>query len=263
MAGVDLSSESGTTIALLERSMLTSWPALSTSFDGDWVIRLAKGVTKRSNSVACLGNDPADLEKRIDRVEAIFQRHGLPPTFRISPLAPIELSDVLDRRSWRRFDESIVMTADLPLHDGQKTDDNIDVQVTGAPDGDWLDACCHIDGTRTTDAATLSTMLESLVPLAGYGRLMKDERIVALALAIFDHELVGLFEVMTAKDQRRQGFSRMLVSHLLRAGCEHGATTAWLAVVADNKPAVKLYQSLGFREIYRYHYRMPDQREGS
>ena len=30
--------------------MLTSWPALSTSFDGDWVIRLAAGVTKRLNS---------------------------------------------------------------------------------------------------------------------------------------------------------------------------------------------------------------------
>ena len=57
MASVDLDL-----VLRLERSMLTSWPALSVAFDGDWVIRLADGVTKRSNSVTCLGADDSDLE---------------------------------------------------------------------------------------------------------------------------------------------------------------------------------------------------------
>ncbi len=255
MAGTNLDSEPGGTVALLEKSMLTSWPALSTSFDGDWVIRLANGVTKRSNSVTCLGADASDLEPRIDRVEAAFERHGLPPVFRISPLAPPALTDVLNRRGWTRFDESIVMTADTARGYQERMETGTSIDIAGKLDDAWLEACCGIDGTRATDVATLSLILERLIPEAGFGRLLADDRLVALALAVVDDGLVGLFEVMTAKDQRRRGFSRALISHLLRFGREHGATTGWLAVAAANEPAVKLYRSLGFSEVYRYHYR--------
>jgi len=35
-----------------------------------------------------------------------------------------------------------------------------------------------------------------------------------------------------------------------------GARRAWLQVVTTNIPAVSLYRSLGFEEVYRYAYRM-------
>ena len=119
--------------------MLTSWPALSTSFDGDWIIRLAGGVTKRSNSVTCLGPDTSDLEQRIDRVEHIFEQRGLPPVFRVSPLAPPALTDALDRRGWRQFDESIVMTVNLAADAayGNKAGSGAtaDIDIASHPDG--------------------------------------------------------------------------------------------------------------------------------
>lgn len=256
MAGVDLSGEPSGGVLRLERSMLSSWPALSTSFDGDWVIRLAKGVTKRSNSVTCLGADPSDLEQRIERVEAVYERHGLPPTFRVSPLAPLALTEALNRHGWNRFDESIVMTlaGAAPVHQ-VNVETDIDLKITGKPDAAWLESCCRIEGTRTTDAETLSLMLERLIPEAGYGRILVDGQIAALAQVVVDDTLIGLFEVMTAKGQRRKGYSRALLSHLLRFGKKHGGTTRWLAVAADNEPAVTLYRSMGFSEVYRYHYR--------
>ena len=255
MAGVNSGGESRAAVLRLERSMLTSWPALSTSFDGDWVIRLARGVTNRSNSVTCLGDDPSKLEEKIDRIETVFERHALPPTFRMSPLASPALTEALDRRGWRRFDESIVMTVDLPLHRQRTMESGFSMDIAGMPDDDWLRTCCRIDGTRTTDLATLSRMLECLIPMTGYGRILKDDEIAAVAMIVVDHELAGLFEVLTAKEQRRRGFSRALVSKLLHFSGEHGAATGWLAVAADNEPAVKLYRSLGFCEVYRYHYR--------
>jgi hypothetical protein len=188
--------------ALLERSMLTSWPALSTSFDGEWVIRLADGVTRRANSVTCLGADATDLERRIDRVEAIFERHGQPPVFRISPLAPPALTRALDERGWSRFDESIVMAGGTAAFDHEGAETGHGIQIAARPDAAWLEGCCRIDGLSRGKAATLALMLERLVPEAGYGRLLADDRIAALAMAVIDHELIGLFEVMTARNQR-------------------------------------------------------------
>lgn len=264
MAGVNIgSSEPGGTVLRLERSMLTSWPALSTAFDGDWVIRLANGVTKRSNSVTCLGSDASDLDARIDRTIKVYQRHGLPPVFRVSPLAPPVLDETLDRGGWRRFDESIVMTVDLAADAalGYETgsDAGAELGIATEPDAAWLDGCCRIDGMSRTSADVLARMLGSLVPLASYGRVIEDARISALALAVVDIELVGLFEVMTATDRRRRGLARLLLPELLRWGQRQGAETGWLAVAAANGPAVRLYQALGFREIYRYHYRAIDQ----
>ncbi|MDH3663865.1 MAG: GNAT family N-acetyltransferase [Alphaproteobacteria bacterium] len=248
MAYVDLNI-----VARLERSMLTSWPALSTAFDGDWVIRLAKGHTKRSNSVTCLGADDAHLETRIDRVVQIFRDRDLPATFRLSPLASPALDRALAKRGWRRFDESIVMTADLANIAHEPRDD--DVLITSKPDDAWMEGCHLIDGLSEADAGTFGLMLDHLLPSAGYGRLVTDNGIGALALAVLDVELAGLFVVMTAKERRRQGLARRLLDSLLCWSRMRDATTGWLAVEAGNVPAVRLYERLGFREVYRYHYR--------
>ena len=251
MASVDLGA-----VARLERSMLTSWPALSTAFDGDWVIRLADGVTKRSNSVTCLAADDRDLELRIDRTQAIYDRFALPTIFRLSPLAPPALDVALQERGWRRFDETIVMTSGIADLDFRRTGGtSLDVDIETKPDRKWLQSCYRIEGDDGTQLSTLNTMLKGLVPEAGYGRIGTADHLDALALVVVDAELTGLFEVLTSPAKRRQGLAETLLSELFAWSRTRGASTAWLAVVADNEPAKRLYQKLGFREVYRYHYR--------
>ncbi|MEM8952172.1 MAG: GNAT family N-acetyltransferase [Pseudomonadota bacterium] len=240
----------------MERSILTSWPALSVAYDEDWVIRLADGVTKRSNSVTCLGADNRDLERRIDRVVKIYEAHGLPTIFRLSPLAGPALSTCLDQRGWRRFDETIIMTADLD-HVLAQTEHAPDLQVDidDRPDRDWIRHCFRLEGAEVDTVDTLETMLQRLVPKAGYARAGESGQIDALGLMVIDDELAGLFEVLTVKERRRQGLAGALLHQLFRWSRNEGARTGWLAVVADNLPAVGLYRKLGFREVYRYHYR--------
>ena len=48
-----------------------------------------------------------------------------------------------------------------------------------------------------------------------------------------------------------------LMLSALKWARQRGARDAWLQVEADNAPALALYRSLGFDEVYRYHYRRP------
>jgi ribosomal protein S18 acetylase RimI-like enzyme len=69
--------------------------------------------------------------------------------------------------------------------------------------------------------------------------------------------LVSLQWVATDPARRREGLSRATLSDLLMWAERRGAEGACLQVLAANRPAVKLYESMGFeRELYRYHYRV-------
>ncbi|TIU20618.1 MAG: GNAT family N-acetyltransferase, partial [Mesorhizobium sp.] len=56
---------------------------------------------------------------------------------------------------------------------------------------------------------------------------------------------------------RNQGHARHLILSALKWARLRGAREAWLQVEDDNAPALTLYRSLGFDEVYRYHYRRP------
>ena len=56
---------------------------------------------------------------------------------------------------------------------------------------------------------------------------------------------------------RNRGHGRQLILSALKWARLRGARQAWLQVEAGNEPALVLYHALGFREVYRYHYRRP------
>lgn len=240
----------------LECAGLTARPALAAAYDGDWIIRLAEGHTKRANSVTCLNpNDDARLEPRVGRMEAWFARHRLPPVFRLTPLAPPALDALLEERGWHRFDDSLVLMArlrDVPLTDTPALEPRPNAE------DEWLDAFAELGGVLHERRAVLARMLRAIVPEAGFFVLLDGaRRPAATAMAVLDGQLVGIFEVLSDPARRRQGFGRMVVAAALAWGLRRGAESAWLQVQADNEAATALYRSLGFTEVYRYHYRRP------
>jgi N-acetylglutamate synthase len=60
---------------------------------------------------------------------------------------------------------------------------------------------------------------------------------------------------VTDPRRRRRGYAQRIIATLASWAREQGATAACLEVEAANAAAVALYHRLGFREIYRYHYR--------
>lgn len=238
----------------LEAVSFRSWPAANTSYDGTWAIRLTAGhPSKRLNSVNPLDRaDHSDLENRIARMARRFDSFGRPLVFRQSPLAPPELNAILDKRGWRQFDETRVMTLDLT---GAPLEGAV-AQVPLQDVGRWIDQCVAMESFPSEVKPGLHELISSVQGEVGLF-LSEDDagKPLAAAMAVRFGNLVGLFEIVTHPGVRGEGYGRRIVRNALLWGRDHGARQAWLQVVAANQPANVLYESEGFGEVYRYAYR--------
>jgi len=238
----------------LEAISFRSFPATSTHFDGTWVIRLTAGhPAKRLNSVNPLDpSDHAEIEKRVELAQHRFDSFGRRLVFRLSPLAPLELDVVLDARGWTRFEESVVMVADLTGLQVAEAMDHLPLQDTGV----WVDAFLELSGETKEHKPGLAEVIGSIEPEVGLFVTHGDSGDpIAAVRCVRDNELAGLFDMVTNSSARRKGFGRLILLSAMKWAKHAGATTAWLQVVAENKPAMNLYESLGFLELYRYSYR--------
>jgi len=238
-----------------EAAGFRAWPAAAVHYDGTWVVRLTAGhPAKRLNSVNPL--DPGDIQHigdRIGRASRRFDAYGRPLTFRMSPLSGPDLASHLDREGWSRFDESLVMR--LTLADAQ-----LDAAMDQIPLKDisrFIGASLKVSGSDVSLRPGLSEIIGSIQPEAGLFALEDGTEPLATLICVHDGDLAGLFEVATDKSARNKGHGRNLILSALKWARLRGAREAWLQVEADNVPALALYRSLGFDEVYRYHYRRP------
>jgi len=240
-----------------EAAGFRAWPASETRYDGTWAIRLTPGhKAKRLNSVNPLDpGDLGDLDGRVARAAGLFAEHGRVLTFRMSPLSGAKLSSYLDGKRWTSFDPSVVMGVDLA---GVALDDAVD-QIP------LKDVCRFVDIAGSThggdDVGGLAEIIAAIVPEAGLFVRERQGTVLSTLICVHDGPLSGLFEVATAARERGSGHARQAILSALKWARLRGARTAWLQVGADNAPALHLYRSLGFSELYSYHYRRPPEEQ--
>lgn len=242
----------------LEAVGFRAWPAASIQYDGSWQIRLTAGhPSKRLNSVNPLDpSDHGDVEARVERAAQRFRAYGRPLVFRQSPLAPPQLDSYFDAHGWRRVEETRVMMADINQLNLDDVLDHLPIREIGR----YVDASIRVHGRDPALKPGLTEVLSSIRPTSGFFVIEEsDAGPVATALCVHDNDMAGIFELATRADCRRRGHGRQVVITALRWARMRGAKKAWLQVEADNGPAVGLYESFGFDEVYRYDYRQaPD-----
>jgi len=240
----------------LEAAGFRAWPASSTAFDGTWAVRLtASFPAKRLNSVNPLDpSDNSDIAQRVARARESFTQFGRAIIVRQSPLAPPELVNYLDAEGWERFDESIVMTADLTQLDLSASIERIPIRDTAR----YVEASLQVHERASTLRTGLTDILEAIRPPTGlFVRENEAGAPIAVALAIHDNDLAGLLDVAVHCRERQKGIGRDLVATALRYTVHKGSRTGWVQVEAANAAGLSLYRSLGFSEAYRYVYRAP------
>ena len=241
-------------IRLLEELGINSWPALrSRCYDG-WIMRFADGYTRRANSVQSIYPSSLDVGEKIEECERAYSAQGQDTIFKLTPSSrPSDLDAQLAARGYRQEASTAVQTASLtevvaPIID--------DVTLEPEPTDRWIDAFSKLSAADPRHLPAMRRMLASIPTERRFAALYDDGEIVATALAVAERDYVGFLDVVTAAHMRKQGLGTRVMLHLMRWAKERGARPAYLGVMLDNAPALRLYAKLGFRDAYSYWYRV-------
>jgi GNAT superfamily N-acetyltransferase len=235
----------------LETCAFNAWPAQHTLFHEGWVLRLTDGYTKRANS-ANAWQPTAPLEAVLPYVESLYHRHGLPTVFRLSPLAGEATDQALEAAGYALVNPTYVMTLELDELVIEKTTVRIEAVLSPT----WSAGFAALHGLCSTNRHKHDLILRGIAWPVAYATVYEKDEPVAYGLAVAEGGWVGVFDLIVHPSLRGQGIGRQLINALLAWGQQQGARCAYLQVTGANLPALGLYESLGFRTQYGYHYRI-------
>lgn len=241
-------------IRRFEAAGFRAWPAATTYYDGTWSIRLTPGHrSRRLNSINPLDpNDHAEIGDRIERAGVRFAGVGKPLTFRQTPLASRELDAWLDERQFARVHESTVMTAELEDMDFSRVIDMLPLKDPLR----YANASAAIHQLSNEDRSGLHGVIQSIKPPVGLFVQEDANGPASGVMCVQDGTLAGILDLGTREDAQRLGHGRSILMAALKWARAHGAATAWLQMDLASHEARLLYEKAGFREIYRYVYRV-------
>ena len=246
-------------VLALESRLVNAWPSFDyQAYDG-WLLRLARGYSKRANSATALVPGATLDEPLVDHMVAHFIAENVRPTFRLTSLESPEVDGILERRGFRLIEPTQALTKPIP------EDCTVDPAVILEPkvSARWVRETAQSYGGDKADDSILIDIVSRIRQTAAFATLDLDDRHVAWGLGVVERGYVGLFDIVVAPELRGIGLGRRIVTSLMAWGRDQGAHTAYLQVREDNEVARALYLSIGFESAYRYTHRvMPGRKEG-
>ncbi|WP_208979306.1 GNAT family N-acetyltransferase [Pseudovibrio axinellae] len=248
------------TLYRLEQANINCFPSLMAHHDGSWISRISPGSSaRRNNSLNFYDtNDCDEAESRLNAARMRFKRLGSKFHVRWTPLVPQDVDQVLDAQKYTRIDETQVLSRSIwGLGDTEVPEG---FQLTRVPLDEWIYKFAQASGAdggaplSSAHQALLEVLSKVTVELLGLVLETHEGTPAAALLGVIDGDMLGIFDVVTRDEYRRQGLAYTLMCEVQRLGAEAGAETAWLQVVAENAAACALYEALGYREAYAYHY---------
>ena len=232
-------------VDLIEAAGYALWPAREEASVAGWTVRATDGFTRRLNSATGAGSPSAD-EVAFRAVRAWFDDRSLPTIVRVTPLLSIDAVDGV-RRSWGfvDIDPTLVLVRESgglgPVHD---------VSYVPLDDPALLTRLCVLGGRRTGDVEHLAGVVARIDGPATGVAIGVD----AVGLVAVHGDLAAVFSVGVRPDARRRGLATRVMAAADSWSAARGARSLFLQVLGTNSPAVALYEGLGFRTSYAYHY---------
>ncbi|HHB83344.1 MAG TPA: GNAT family N-acetyltransferase [Devosia sp.] len=246
-------------IGKIENGLLANRPSLESVYEGAWVWRFANGFTRRANSLQSLDrDDDAGFEKRLDIHWQRSRQRGIEPVFRVTPLTPPKVIEFLLGEGFERQGNTRVMVRDANIADkaAQQTElQDLAIVAHRVSDPLWQKQILVLENIGEKDADTFIQMLEKLPQSAvGLSLVQRDGGVIGVAYASCHNGIGSVFALEVVPGQRGKGFGRLLMNYMHGWLKDNGARQLALQVVVENSVALRLYQSFGYEEKYRYYY---------
>ena len=217
-------------IRALEHAAALAWPGTEQHWQEGWLLRAGSGHTSRANSAVPLLFSSST--QSLPQITSWYAERRLPPWLALPErLLPIKAAGIKSTR---------VLVRDLA------PDAAPDASIDDAPDAHWLTVY-----ERDVPPAILTAVVDGTLAFAAAGAAVGRGAVTA---APDGTRWLGVSCVRVAESSRRTGLARAICSALQAWGADQGATRAYVQVLDDNRPALALYESAGFRLHHRHRY---------
>lgn len=222
-----------------------------------WLVRFCPGKARRSRCVNAVAAGRLSLAEKSALCQQVFDEAQLPLIFRITPLSePRNLDSWLEGNGLAKSDEARVMiNGDLSAIEPEPLPHGTNLQRVGH--AAFAQVVGQLRGSPLSQQQAHAQRLEmSPVPFEGWVlRRAGQSAVLACGQTAVEADMVGLYDVFTAPEDRNNGWARKLCGHLLERAKRSGARVGYLQVDAVNVAARAVYRRLGFSDGYSYHYR--------
>jgi len=239
-------------IILYEELSMNAHPAIKTQvFDG-WILRFANGYTNRANSVNMIYPSNLNPLRKIKFCEEIYTSQGLATVFKITPLTVDVIDISLEKKGYKKITPTNLMISPITKCDTSKAQ----IIITDTIDPKWQKDYFRLNGISDKIKIETDMIIQSNIQNKTLcASIIENETVVASGLCVVEREYAGLFDIIVDSNYRGKGLGVDICISLLNSAIKEGARYAYLQVVADNTPAVALYNKLGFTNCYQYWYR--------
>jgi GNAT superfamily N-acetyltransferase len=237
----------------LESRLVNAWPSFETQLCDGWLLRLARGYSKRANSATPIVAGADVDEALVEHLIKQFLRQNVRPTFRLTGLEHPEVDARLAARGFEMIEPTFGMVCDIGPGEWE-----VDASVTLDENVSkrWVRETASSYGGDKADDSILIEIVSRIRQPHMFASLDLDGTNVAWGLGVAERGYVGLYDIVVSPDLRGLGLGRQIVTSLMAWGRREGAQTAYLQVREENEVARALYASLGFRDAYRYTHRV-------
>jgi ribosomal protein S18 acetylase RimI-like enzyme len=227
----------------MERAHVLAWPALSTANIDGWLWRSSGGGSQRANSVSTVDFTGNDLDAAIDAVEARYLALGVSARFQtFDDTVPPGLADALRARGYRESAPTVTMfRRNDTAADGEAFSD---VEYRDHPWAEWQSVYLN---TVTENRRVINSHILDAIPWPRtFVGLRRGGRIVSTALCVAGFNCAVVECVATDPAERRLGGAQKVLAGVFVWAARQQADLLGLQVVADNVPAMRLYEALDF-----------------
>ena len=243
-------------VLLYQELTNNAWPAKQYSFFNGWIVRFSHGMFDRANSVLPLCYFGKNCEKDVYRIEEMYQSRQLDVTFQIPEYtSPDYLDHALEKMDYKVKSPTSVLMKSLTPKSFSSTSMQFSSQRTDFDDA-WFTTFQTFSNTHLEKYTQMEAIIRRIIPEKIFFTVKEDDQDVGVTLGVLERGNLGIYSLLVDPMKRRRSLGYSLMCYIEEWCINNSIHTIYLQVEQNNLAASKMYQKLGYRNLYSYHYRI-------